>query len=115
MSNAPGNAPAPSRKVSDSALLRRLAQELVPYKAAFVFACLLYLPLTTAQILQPVFIGLAVDQGYRHKDMGPVTLWAGAFVASVIARALVEALQLFVMQRMGQRAVLSLRKELFAE
>jgi ATP-binding cassette subfamily B multidrug efflux pump len=105
----------PPRKVSDGALLRRLAQELVPYKAAFIFACLLYVPLTAAQILQPVFIGLAVDQGYRHKDMGPVTVWAAAFMGSVLARALVETLQLFVMQRMGQRAVLSLRKKLFAK
>jgi ATP-binding cassette, subfamily B, multidrug efflux pump len=106
---------ASPRKVSDGALIKRLARELVPYRAAFVFACLLYLPLTTAQILQPVFIGFAVDQGYRHKDMGPVTMWAGAFMASVLARALVETLQLFVMQRMGQRAVLSLRKKLFAK
>ncbi len=105
----------PASKISDGALLKRLAVELRPHKVSFALACLLYLPLTAAQTIQPVFIGLAVDQGYRHKDMGPVALWAAAFVASVMVRAIVETVQLFVMQRMGQRAVLSLRGKLFAK
>lgn len=110
--------PSPRRagpSTEDWSLIRRLAAELLPHKVPFVVATLLYLPLTVTQIVQPLFIGYAVDLGFRNKDMGPVALWAGAYVLSVIARALIETLQLFLMQRMGQQTVRALRVKLFSK
>jgi ATP-binding cassette subfamily B protein len=100
---------------SDWALIKRLATELAPQKATFFTALALYLPLTAAQLVQPLFIGFAVDQGFRHKDMGKVAEWAGAYVISVVVRALVEMVQLYLMQRMGQSAVRDLRTRLFGK
>jgi ATP-binding cassette subfamily B protein len=106
---------APGRKMEDWALIKRLARELLPHRSVFVLAVLLYAPLTAAQIVQPLFIGYVVDQGFRHKDMGPVTLWAGLFMLSVASRGVIEMAQLWLMQRMGQQAVKALRNKLFAK
>ena len=105
----------PGRNVADWPLVKRLARELLPHKVTFVISTVLYLPLTAAQIVQPLFIGFAVDQGFRAKDMSRVGLWAGMYVLSVVARAIVEMAQLFLMQKMGQRAVRELRGKLFAK
>ncbi len=105
----------PVKQLSDWTLIKRLARELVPHKTTFSIAAVLYAPLTAAQIVQPLFIGFAVDQGFRHKDLDKTALWASAYVVSVLARALIEMAQLFMMQRMGQSAVRDLRTRLFAK
>jgi ATP-binding cassette, subfamily B, multidrug efflux pump len=103
------------RGPDDWALVKRLARELLPHRSVFALAVVLYVPLTAAQIVQPLFIGFAVDEGFREKAMGPVLFWAGAYMVSVAVRAIVEMGQLFLMQRMGQQAVRQLRVKLFAK
>lgn len=98
---------------SDGELLMRLARELAPARGLFTTAVLLYLPLTALQVMQPLVIGHAVDDGFRNKDVAAVTLWAGVFVVLVAGRALVEGVQGLLMQSLGQGAVRRLRVRLF--
>jgi ATP-binding cassette subfamily B protein len=98
---------------SDGALLMRLVRELAPQRNGFVFAVLLYLPLTALSVLQPLVIGRAVDEGFRQADVAAVSRWAGVFVALVAGRALVEAIQNLLMQALGQGAVRRMRVRLF--
>jgi ATP-binding cassette, subfamily B, multidrug efflux pump len=105
--------PAASAKPSDWQLLRRVFLEIEPSRATLAFALFLYVPLTLAQIAQPVFIGFAVDQGFRTHDAAAVSRWASAYLGAVLVRSLVEMVQLFILQRLGQRAVRTLRVRLF--
>jgi ATP-binding cassette subfamily B protein len=109
-----GAPPLPPRKShGDGELLLRLAKELAPARGLFIVAVTLYLPLTALQVLQPLVIGRAVDQGFRKSDLAAVGLWAGVFVALVGGRALVEGVQGLLMQALGQGAVRRLRVRLF--
>ncbi|HEY4223637.1 MAG TPA: ABC transporter transmembrane domain-containing protein, partial [Myxococcota bacterium] len=96
-------------------MIKRLARELVPHKVTFIISTLMYIPLTAAQVAQPLFIGFAVDQGFRAKNLDKVGQWAFAYLVSVLLRAVIETVQLFLMQRMGQSAVRDLRVRLFAK
>ena len=97
----------------DGALLLRLVKELAPQREAFLFAVLLYVPLTAFSVLQPLVIGRAVDDGFRHADVAAVSRWAGVFVVLVAGRAVVEAVQGLLMQALGQGAVRRMRVRLF--
>ncbi|MDP2343299.1 MAG: ABC transporter ATP-binding protein [Deltaproteobacteria bacterium] len=98
---------------SDGVLLMRLVRELAPDRSAFVFAVVLYLPLTALSVLQPLVIGRAVDEGFRQADVAAVSKWAGVFVLLVAGRAVVEAVQGLMMQALGQGAVRRMRVRLF--
>ena len=113
VSKAAPPVPATRGKRTDGALLMRLVRELAPQKNAFVFAVVLYLPLTALAVLQPLVIGRAVDDGFRHADVAAVTKWAGVFVALVAGRAVVEGVQGLLMQALGQGAVRRMRVRLF--
>lgn len=105
----------PKRELSDGAIVRRLFGEIRPYRALFLGAVALYVPILLARIGQPFLIGLAVDQGFRHKDMDAIALWAGAYLGTVALSAVLEMWQLWLMQKMGQSAVRELRQRLFAK
>ncbi len=105
--------PGPSKSRSDGELFMRLARELAPARGLFTTAVLLYLPLTALQVMQPLVIGHAVDDGFRTKDVAAVSFWAGVFVLLVAGRAVVEGVQGLLMQSLGQGAVRRLRVRLF--
>lgn len=103
----------PTKTRSDGALLLGLARELAPARGLFITALVLYLPLTALQVLQPLVIGQAVDQGFRKSDATAVAWWAGVFVLLVSGRALVEGIQGLLMQALGQGAVRRMRVRIF--
>jgi ATP-binding cassette subfamily B multidrug efflux pump len=105
----------PTSEQSDLAITGRLFKELTPDMRSFVVALLLYGPILAAQLGQPFVIGFAVDEGMRVKDLGAVGWWAGVYILTVFAQTLTESGQLFLMQRMGLRAVRRLRERLFAK
>lgn len=109
------SSPSPNTSPSDNAIVRRMVQEIRPYRLQFSIAVLLYAPLTAAQLLQPIFMGHAVDDGMRAKSMPMVMQWAGFFLLLVVTRTILEMTQLYLMQSMGQRAVFSLRARIFAK
>ncbi|MFZ9887830.1 MAG: ABC transporter ATP-binding protein, partial [Myxococcota bacterium] len=86
-----------------------------PYRSLFTTAVLLYVPILAARISQPFLIGMAVDDGFRERDLAAIGLWAGAYLTSVALSTAFEMLQLWLMQRMGQGAVRDLRQRLFAK
>lgn len=105
----------PKGELGDVAITRRLFGEIRPYRRLFLGAIALYVPILLARIGQPFLIGLAVDQGFRSKDMDAIGLWAGAYLGTVALSAVLEMWQLWLMQRMGQTAVRELRQRLFAK
>jgi ATP-binding cassette, subfamily B, multidrug efflux pump len=98
---------------SDGFLVKRLFRELKPQAQTALFAFLLYLPLTVLLVLQPIITGRAVDLGFRQKNVPVVMMMGGIFVGVVVLRAIFEGLQGFLMQRLGQSAVLRLRTTLY--
>jgi ATP-binding cassette, subfamily B, multidrug efflux pump len=105
----------PKNDVGDWRILKRLSREALPDRRLFGAALALYLPIVLAKVGQPLIIGLAVDQGYRTRDLSAVTSWAALYLLSVALQASLEMLQLYIMQRMGQGAVKRLRARLFGK
>lgn len=100
---------------SDAALTKRLFGEIKPDIRLFIIALILYAPILGARVSAPLVIKNIVDDGMNAKDLGAVTMWAGIFVGLVAMQACIEMFQLFIMQKMGQRAVRRLRNRLFAK
>ena len=109
------SAPEKASKRTDGEIVKRLAKELSPFKVLFAIAALLYIPVTAVQLAQPLFIGRAVDEGYRKNDLHAVALWAGLYVSFVVLRSVFDVTQLYLMQRMGQLAIRGIRSRLFAK
>lgn len=99
----------------DSSVLQRLYAEVKPYWRAIAGAFALFVPLTLAQLAQPLIIGEAVDGGFKTGNMGVIAQWAGLYLLAVTGRAAVQMAQLFLMQWTGQRAVRAVRNRLFAK
>lgn len=105
----------PKEDRGDAVTLRRLFTEIRPDRSFFLAALVLYVPILSAQLGQPLIIGLAMDKGATPKDLGALTFWAGMFLLAVFAQSVAEMGQLYLMQRMGQQAVRRLRARLFAK
>lgn len=103
------------QELGDAAISARLLREIRPYRTLFTTAVLLYLPILAARISQPFLIGVAVDDGFKERDLAAIGLWSGAYLASVALSTVLEMVQLWLMQRMGQGAVRDLRQRLFAK
>jgi ATP-binding cassette subfamily B protein len=113
-SNAKKSGANPSEK-SDSEVLRRLIGEVGPFKATFLGALVLYLPLVGAQLAQPLIIGQAVDEGFKTGDVAAVGRWAGVYLAAVVGHSAFQIAQLALMQLTGLRVVRHMRKRLFGK
>ncbi|MEM7495340.1 MAG: ABC transporter ATP-binding protein [Myxococcota bacterium] len=102
--------------MTDSQLLRKLYRLAVrPYRKMLLCAVLLYGPVTLLALAQPLVIGAAVDRGMQPGDPAAVTRWAGVYLGAVLLYAVVEMLQLQLMQLVGQRVLRDLRHTLFAK
>ncbi|MEM7589040.1 MAG: ABC transporter ATP-binding protein [Myxococcota bacterium] len=102
--------------MGDSQLLRQLAQRVLSNHRTVLFGgMILYIPVTLLALAQPLVIGAAVDQGMQQHDVGVVAQWAGVYLGVVVCCALVEILQLQLVQLAGQRILRDLRHQLFAK
>ena len=103
------------QRFGDLVSLAKLARELKPRVALLVGAVLLYAPLVAGQLAQPLIVGAAVDDGMTRGDLGAVFAWGGAYLGAVVLTSTSTALQLWLMQLLGQGFVRDLRARLFAK
>ncbi|MGI8903618.1 MAG: ABC transporter ATP-binding protein [Solirubrobacteraceae bacterium] len=93
--------------------LRGLVAILAPYRWR-LSAMLLSLVVATASALAPAPLAkLAIDDGFRRRDVGALDLIVGAFLLSAVLYAVASYAQTYLVGWVGQRALQDLRVKLF--
>jgi ABC-type multidrug transport system fused ATPase/permease subunit len=91
-------------------------RELVPYllaqKGLLALALVLGAVSALAALLQPVFVGQIIE---RVQSASPLGLLVGGLIALVVISAILDGLQHYTLQRMGEGVVLHARKSLISK
>jgi ATP-binding cassette subfamily B protein len=99
----------------DAALVRRLVGYLRPQRGAVALALVLLLASAVLQLAGPWATRLVIDRAIPERDAGFVTLLGLVFAAALALEFLVEYAHTLLTARIGQRAMLDLRLEVFGK
>ena len=98
----------------DLIILRRLASYLTPQRRLIALSLSLTLVMTAIQLAQPYLIKVAIDTYIRGGDLAGLRLVASAFLALLLAEALLNYFQIYITQLTGQRIMREIREKVFA-
>ncbi len=100
-------------KAYDANLMRRLIKYLRPYKWQVVFAILLSVMVSGLEAVRPYFTKIAVDVNIAQKDANGLLNTTLLFLLLLIIRGVVQYLNAYITQLIGQKTILDLRMEIF--
>lgn len=100
-------------KAYDSRLMKRLLKYLKPYAWHVIVAILLSILVSGMEAIRPWFTKQAVDVNIAHSDKEGLLITALMFLSVLIVRGLVQYLNTYLTQWIGQRTIFDLRMELF--
>ena len=100
-------------KAYDTALLRRFARYVAPYRLA-IMVVVLILPLVAAcRLAQPWIIKLAIDNHIISGKLAGLEVIALGFLGILIVESLLSFLEVYLLQSVGQRVMSDMRAELY--
>ncbi len=100
-------------KAYDTALLRRFASYVAPYRFA-VIVVVLILPLVAAcRLVQPWIIKIAIDNHIISGKLAGLEIIALGFLGILIVESLLSFLEVYLLQSVGQRVMSDMRAELY--
>ena len=100
-------------KAYDTALLRRFARYVAPYRLA-IMVVVLILPLVAAcRLAQPWIIKIAIDNHITGKLAG-LEIIALGFLGILVVESLLSFLEVYLLQSVGQRVMSDMRSELYS-
>ena len=94
--------------------VRGLLELLRPYRSRTVLMFMALLVATAASLAPPYLAGKAIDSGIKTKDFGALELIVVAFVVSALLNWGASYAQTYLVNWVGERALLDLRIKLFA-
>ena len=98
---------------SDLGLTKRLITYLIEHKGLFFFALLLY-PITALSVVVPPYLMQQIlDEAIPARDVSQLQILAGLYVGALILDYVTGFASQFAMSVLGQRSMLSLRRDLF--
>src|SRR3972149_12121651 len=100
-------------KAYDSRLMKRLLKYLRPYVWHVVLAILMSIVVSGMEAIRPWFTKHAVDVNIAQRDMQGLLFTAILFLIVLIARGVVQYLNTYLTQWIGQRTIYDLRMQLF--
>ena len=101
-------------KETDLGLVKRLIRYLVEHKRLFTFALVLY-PISALSVVVPPFLMQQIlDEAIPARDVSHLQLLAGFYVGALVVDYITGFASQFAMSVLGQRSMLSLRRDLFA-
>jgi ATP-binding cassette subfamily B multidrug efflux pump len=101
-------------KAYDARLMRRLIKYLRPYRWHVVLGILLSVLVSAMEAVRPFFTKVAVDQNIAQGDKHGLLMTALLFFAVLVVRGLIQYLNSYLTQWIGQRTIYDLRMEVFA-
>lgn len=107
-----------TRERSDKEVVRRLIGYLKPHSGAFIISVLLMFTTIALQLLPPFLIGLIIDlldSGLTQNVIVLRIVWYSiGFIALLVASFSVIYIQNMMLQRIGQKIVVTIREDVFA-
>ena len=100
-------------KAYDRRLMKRLLTYLKPYRWYVLLAILMSILVSGMEAVRPWFTKHAVDVNIAQRDPQGLLITALFFLAVLIVRGLVQYLNTYLTQWIGQRTIFDLRMQLF--
>jgi ATP-binding cassette subfamily B protein len=100
-------------KAYDNRLMKRLLTYLRPYVWHVVLAILMSIVVSGMEAIRPWFTKHAVDVNIAQRDTHGLLITAVLFLCVLIVRGLVQYLNTYLTQWIGQRTIFDLRMQLF--
>jgi ATP-binding cassette subfamily B multidrug efflux pump len=100
-------------KAYDSRLMKRMLKYLRPYVWHVALAILMSILVSGMEAIRPWFTKHAVDVDIAQRDMHGLLITALLFLAVLIVRGVVQYLNTYLTQWIGQRTIYDLRMQLF--
>jgi ATP-binding cassette subfamily B multidrug efflux pump len=100
-------------KAYDNRLMKRLLTYLKPYVWHVVAAILMSIVVSGMEAIRPWFTKHAVDVNIAERDMHGLLITAVFFLGVLIVRGVVQYLNTYLTQWIGQRTIFDLRMQLF--
>jgi ATP-binding cassette, subfamily B, multidrug efflux pump len=100
-------------KAYDGALMRRLLCYLKPYTWHVVAGIVLSILVSAMEAIRPYFIKIAVDENIAQKDAQGLLHTTLLFFSVMLVRGLIQYVNSYLTQWIGQRTIFDLRMELF--
>jgi ATP-binding cassette subfamily B multidrug efflux pump len=101
-------------KAYDGRLMRRLVAYLRPHRRAVVVALAAIVGHSLMQLTQPYLIKLAIDEHIAVGNPAGLDRIALVFLVILLASFVLEFIETYTMQMMGQRIMFDLRMEIFS-
>ena len=100
-------------KAYDSRLMRRLLKYLRPYKLAVAGGIVLSILVSSMEAVRPYFTKIAVDTNIAQRDARGLLNTTLLFISVMVVRGVLQYLNTYHTQWIGQRTIFDLRMELY--
>jgi ATP-binding cassette subfamily B multidrug efflux pump len=100
-------------KAYDARLMRRLLIYIRPYKGYVVLGILLSIAVSAMEAVRPYFTKIAVDVNIAQKDSHGLLMTTMYFFLVMLLRGVLQYLNTYLTQWIGQRTIFDLRMQLF--
>jgi ATP-binding cassette subfamily B protein len=100
-------------KAYDARLMRRLLYYLRPYRWHVALGVLLSVAVSGMEAVRPYFTKVAVDRDIANKDANGLLMTTLLFFGLMVLRGVVQYLNTYLTQWIGQRTIFDLRMEAF--
>ncbi len=100
-------------KAYDGALMRRMLRYLRPYRWAVALGIVLSIAVSSLEAVRPYFVKIAVDVNIAQGDAPGLLRTSLLFLAVMLFRGLVQYLNSYLTQWIGQRTIFDLRMEVY--
>ena len=101
-------------KAYDSRLMRRMLRYLKPYAVYVAAAIGLSIVVSAMEAVRPYFVKVAVDVNIAQKDYGGLMRTTLLFLCVMVVRGVLQYLNTYLTQWIGQRTIFDLRMEIFS-
>ncbi len=98
----------------DPKILRRLLGYVAPYSRRMILSTVMMVVVSTAGLLPPYLLGVAIDSYITAGNLAGLTIIALAYVAVYLVNWLLSYWQTYLMSWVGQKSIYAIRKDLFA-
>jgi len=100
-------------KAYDARLMRRLLKYLRPYKWYVIVGIVLSIAVSAMEAVRPYFTKIAVDENIAQGDRHGLLMTTLFFLGVMILRGIIQYLNTYLTQWIGQRTIFDLRMEVF--
>jgi ATP-binding cassette, subfamily B, multidrug efflux pump len=101
-------------KAYDARLMRRLLKYIRPYRWQVVLGIVLSILVSAMEAVRPYFTKVAVDENIAHGDGHGLLMTTIFFFSVLVVRGVIQYLNSYLTQWIGQRTIYDLRMEVFS-